>query len=105
MRMRWPLLISPPFDQESPRPDSPGRAQNAKAPSNNASGPSTTTGLRLRIRTIPRAAPSRNDRHIAACLDAVDRASPPAQVAANVTLIFFRRDVLDLHNRLQQDWF
>ena len=42
---------------------------------------------------------------IAARLDAVDRAAPPAQVAANVTLIFFRRDVLDLHDRLQQDRF
>src|SRR6201981_646361 len=46
-----------------------------------------------------------NDHHVAARLDAVDLATPPPQAAANVALIFFRRDVLDLHDRLQQDWF
>src|SRR2546430_11740174 len=38
--------------------------QNATAPSNNSSGPSTTTGLRLRIRTIPRAAPDRKSTRL-----------------------------------------
>src|SRR4029077_14218551 len=52
-------VISPPFDQGSPRPDSPGPAQRTTAPSNNSSGLSTTTGSPLRIRTIPRAAPTR----------------------------------------------
>src|SRR4029077_1611122 len=46
-----------------------------------------------------------NDHHVAARLDAVDGTTPTAQVAANITLIFFWRDVLDLHDRLQQDWF
>ncbi len=32
-------------------------------------------------------------------------ATAPAQVAANVALIFFRRDVFDLHDRLEQNRF
>src|SRR5437588_12050505 len=38
-------------------------------------------------------------------LDAVNAATTTAQVAANVTLRFFRRDVFDLHDRLEQNRF
>src|SRR5215467_9058183 len=46
-----------------------------------------------------------NDREIAARFDALDRAATPTQVAANVALIFFGRDVFDLHDRLEQNRF
>src|SRR6266853_5890874 len=38
-----------------------------------------------------------NDGEMSARLDAVDAAAPAAQVAADVALRFFRRDVFDLH--------
>src|SRR6202022_1468911 len=38
-------------------------------------------------------------------LDAVNAATTTAQVAANVALRFFRRDVFDLHDRLEQNRF
>src|SRR6266496_6277327 len=44
-----------------------------------------------------------NDRQTAARFDVVDAPTTPAQVAANVALIFFRCDVFDLHDRLQQN--
>src|SRR5258707_11402439 len=46
-----------------------------------------------------------NDRQTAARFDVVDAPTTPAQVAANVALIFFRCDVFDLHDRLQQNGF
>src|SRR5260370_13821412 len=46
-----------------------------------------------------------NNRQIAARLDAADAAAAAAQVATNVTLKFFRRDVFDFHDRLKQNRF
>src|SRR5437870_12278357 len=43
-----------------------------------------------------------NNREMTAGLDAVNAAATTAQVAANVALRFFRRDVFDLHDRLEQ---
>src|SRR5260370_37922206 len=42
---------------------------------------------------------------MSARLDAVDAAAPAAQVAADVALRFFRRDVFDLHDRFEQNRF
>src|SRR6266699_2171411 len=42
---------------------------------------------------------------MSARLDAVNAATTAAQVAANVALRFFRRDIFNLHDRLQQNRF
>src|ERR1043166_461740 len=44
-----------------------------------------------------------NDGKMSARLDAVNAAAPAAQVAADVALRFFRRDIFDLHDRLEQN--
>ena len=46
-----------------------------------------------------------NDGEMSARLDAVNTASTAAQVAADVALRFFWRDVFDLHDRFEQDRF
>src|SRR5204862_7498385 len=46
-----------------------------------------------------------NNGEIAACLDIVDAAATPAQVATNISLKLVRGDVFDLHDRLQQNRF
>src|ERR1700704_1825735 len=46
-----------------------------------------------------------NDGKVSPALNASDAAAPPAQVAADIALKFFRRDVFDLHDRLEQDRF
>src|SRR5689334_1460074 len=46
-----------------------------------------------------------NDGEIAARFDALNCTTTTAQVTANVALIFFRRDVFDLHHRLEQNRF
>src|SRR3954469_22870121 len=44
-----------------------------------------------------------NNREVTARLDAVDAAATTTEVTANVALIIFRRDVFDLHDRLEQN--
>src|SRR3954470_24365708 len=44
-----------------------------------------------------------NDGEMAACLDAVNAATAPAQVTADVSLEIFWCDFLHLHDRLEQN--
>src|SRR5215472_4173441 len=46
-----------------------------------------------------------NNRKVAAHLNAVDAAAAAAQVATDVALKFFRRNVFNFHDRLEQNWF
>src|SRR5260370_1619054 len=46
-----------------------------------------------------------NNRKISARLDALDAAAATTEVAADVTLKFFRGDVFNFHDRLEQNRF
>src|SRR4026209_2162868 len=46
-----------------------------------------------------------NNRQTAARFDIVDAATTPAQIATDVALKFFRRDVFHFHDRLEQNRF
>src|SRR5450759_4102378 len=48
---------------------------------------------------------SMNNGEVPAGLDIVNAATTPAQIAANVSLKLVRRDIFDLHDRLQQNGF
>src|SRR5689334_19757356 len=63
-----------------------------------ANGGSVTEHFRQRYLRV-------HDGQITTRFDAVDAGAATIQIADDVALIFFRRDVFHFHDRLEQDWF